>query len=177
MNKNLIIFLTVIILAVVGIVVVKSNSSNPSSENTTSQGAKDLGVVPDFTLQDFEGNTVSLSDFAGKPLVINSWAAWCPFCRDELIAFASIQKELGDQIATIAIDRAESLDVARSFPEKLGITDDLVFLLDPDDSFYKAIGGFAMPETIFVDADGSIVEHKRGPMDEKEIREKIKSIL
>lgn len=52
-----------------------------------------------------------------------------------------------------------------------------MLLLDPNDSFYSAIGGFSMPETIFVDAQGNIVEHKRGFLRILEMQEKINNLL
>lgn len=132
-----------------------------------------LDKAPAFSLQNYEGEIVRLSDFEGQPLVINSWAAWCPFCVEELPAFAAAQKEFGDQVIIIAIDRAEPLETAKKYTDELDVTNDLVFLLDPDDSFYRSIGGFSMPETIFVDAAGNILQHKRGPMDLEEIRRRI----
>ena len=118
-----------------------------------------------------------LADFLGTPLVVNSWAVWCPFCLKELPDFAEVQKEFGERITIIAIDRAESLSKTRSYTDDLGITDNLIFLLDPDDLFYRAIGGFSMPETIFVDSVGNIWEHKRGIMSIEEIRNKVEQLL
>lgn len=131
----------------------------------------------DLVLEDYEGKAVRLTDFRGKPLVINSWAAWCPFCKKELVDFAAAQKEFGDAVLIIAIDRAETKDTAKKYTDELGVTDALLFLIDSSDSFYKSIGGFSMPETIFVDTDGNIKIHKRGPMDLDEIRNKINEIL
>lgn len=139
--------------------------------------ASDANKAPDFSLKDYRGNTVKLADFQGKPLVINSWAAWCPFCRKELVDFATVQKEYGDQIVIIAIDRAETLATAKKYSDEVGVTNDLVFLLDPGDSFYQSIGGFSMPETIFVDKNGVTVDHRRGPMEVAEIRERMKKII
>lgn len=143
------------------------------------RGQKDVleRPAPDFSLKDYNGQTVSLSDFRGKALVVNAWAAWCPFCVRELEDFATAQKEFGDKVVIVAIDRAESLEVAKKFTNDLGVSEDLIFLLDPADSFYQSIGGFSMPETIFVDRNGNIVHHKRGPMSLEEIRERIQKIL
>ena len=127
----------------------------------------------EFRLKDYNGNEVALADFHGRNVVVNSWASWCPFCKKELPDFASVKKEFGDQIAIVAIDRGESLEVAKRYSDELGITNDLIFLLDPDDSFYQSIAGFSMPETIFVDKDGLIRDHKRGPMDREEFRRRI----
>ncbi|MBI2046357.1 MAG: TlpA family protein disulfide reductase [Parcubacteria group bacterium] len=150
-----------------------------STDNTETPTKSDsrLDKAPDFSLQDYEGKIVRLSDFKGKPIVINSWAAWCPFCRKELVDFAAAQHEFGDKMVVIAIDRAESRDTAKKYTDELAVTSDIVFLLDPSDSFYRSIGGFSMPETIFVSRDGHIVDHKRGPMGVSEIRERIQKIL
>jgi len=151
----------------------------PSTNNTTTPTKSDarLDKAPDFALQDYAGKTVKLADLTGKPIIINSWAAWCPFCKKELSDFVAAQKEFGDKVVIIAIDRSESLAVAKGYTDQQGITDNLLFLLDPSDSFYQSIGGFSMPETIFVDTDGNIVFHKRGPMDINEIRDKIGNLL
>jgi len=178
--------LKIIIPIVIGLVVIvggiflfQGSSSNPAvgdgGEAATQQSGGDL--IPDLTFQDYDGNDVSLRNLQGKPLIVNSWAVWCPFCVKELSDFVEVQKEFGDEIIIIAVDRAESLEVAKSFTDDLGVTDDLIFLLDSDDTFYRDINGFSMPETIFVDKDGIIQDHKRGPMDANEIRERLQSIL
>lgn len=131
----------------------------------------------EFILNDYEGREVKLSDFRGKAVLVNAWAAWCPFCKEELKDFAAVQKEFGDRIAIIAVDRAEPAEAAKKYSDDLGVTDDLVFLLDPDDSFYQSIGGFSMPETVFVDREGFIRHHKRGPMPREEIRRRIEDLL
>jgi thiol-disulfide isomerase/thioredoxin len=130
----------------------------------------------ELSFTDFEGRSVSLADFAGKPLVVNSWAVWCPFCVKELSDFSLLQKEFPD-LVVVAIDRAEPLATAKEYTDNLGITHDMVFLLDPADSFYKSIGGFSMPETVFVDKNGILKDHKRGPMDLKEMKERAEKIL
>lgn len=172
MNKVLAIIIGVLIIGDIGWLVI-SNQNAPEKSSTQVQSEK----VPDFALQNYDGKTVRLADFSGKPLVINAWAAWCPFCRKELVDFVTVQKEFGDKVIIVAIDRSETLDIAKKYTDELGVTSDMVFLLDPYDSFYQSIGGFSMPETIFVDKDVRIVDHKRGPMDVQEMRERIQKIL
>jgi len=172
MKKVLAIIIGILIIGSVGWLVI-SNRTTPDESGRQAHFEK----APGFALQDYNGKTVNLADFAGKPRVINSWAAWCPFCVQELPDFVAAQKEFGDKVAIIAIDRSESLAVAKSYTDQQGITDNLIFLLDPSDSFYRSIGGFSMPETIFVDKDGNIVFHKRGPMDINEMRQKIEKLL
>lgn len=179
MNKLILAVAGIVVVIIIALVVVSNTGEERSVQpgNGIISGSQELDRAPDFSLQDYNGQTVRLADFSGTPLVINSWAAWCPFCRKELVDFVTVQKEFGDQVVFISIDRAESLKVAKKYTDELGVTDEMIFLLDPSDSFYRSISGFSMPETIFVDRDGLIRIHKRGPMDVSEIREKVQSIL
>ncbi|MFQ5661649.1 MAG: TlpA family protein disulfide reductase [Candidatus Paceibacteria bacterium] len=157
-----------------------SDMTNESEVTASEDGQKeenDYDKIPDLSFEDYEGNTFTLSQFQGKPHVLNSWAVWCPFCRAELEDFAQLQEEFGNEITVVAIDRQESLEKAKGFTDEIGVTERMTFLLDPKDAFYKGIGGFSMPETIFADAEGNIIIHKRGPMDLDEMRQKVNSVI
>jgi len=162
-------------------ILVGAGCSSVAPEQDSVVNDKKVGgeysAIFDLGFKDYDGNEVSIKDHIGTPLIINSWAAWCPFCREELKDFAIVQKELGDKVKFIAIDRRESLDVAKGYTGEIGVTNDLIFWLDSGDSFYKGIGGFSMPETIFVDAEGNVTLHKRGVMRIDEIRERIDNII
>ena len=137
-----------------------------------------LDKSPDFSFPDFSGNIVTSESFRGKNIVVNSWATWCPFCVNELPDFAEAQKEFGDKVTIMPIDRAESTNRQVDFLSGIEInTDDLLFLTDSRDNFYRNIGGFSMPETIFVNEDGFIVEHKRGFMTLEQMRASINNLL
>ena len=172
MTKNIIIGIIVLVL-IVGVLLVLKTPTSQESETDKTQ----YSTVPTFELEDYEGNIVTPLDFPGKILVINSWAVWCPFCVDELPAFGKLQEEFSDDIVVIAIDRDEPFEKVKAYTDEGELTDAMIFLLDPNDSFYQSIGGFSMPETIFVDAEGNIRIHKRGPMRLEEMREKVKEIL
>ena len=169
--KFAIIGIIVIIAAVGGFLIFSSGGTENSQENNEF-ASSDKDKAPDFRLKDYDGNEVALADFTGKNIIVNSWAVWCPFCVKELRDFADLKRELGDKIDIIAIDRRESLEKQKSYTDDLGVTDDMIFLLDPNDSFYRSIGGFSMPETLFVDGEGNILLHKRGPMTLEEMRKK-----
>lgn len=145
-------------------------------KDTDQPQAQNKREIPQLTLEDFEGDKVSISEL-NKPSVINSWAGWCAFCKEELKAFAKAKSEFGNRVKIIAINRGEPKQEAIGYTDDLGVTNKLTFLLDPDDKFYRKIGGFSMPETIFVNSKGKIVFHKRGPMDAEEIKKKIKEHL
>lgn len=169
MSKGLLIGGFVIIVALTALLIFV-----PRDKDTTVNTDDSLFGL---SFKDSDGNSVSLSDFKGTPLIVNSWAVWCPFCVKELSDFKEAQKELGDSVIIIAIDRQESLSLTKQFTDDLGVTDDLIFWLDPDDSFHKKIGGVFMPQTLFIDSEGVIKDHKRGPMEKDEIIQRAQAIL
>lgn len=180
MKKSIVIgVIFVVIIVGAGVILSKTNNETPpKTQEVELEPIENADSMPvGISLKDYSGNSVSLADYIGKPLVVNSWAIWCPFCVEELKDFAKVQKELGDDIIFIAINRAESRDRAKNFTDNLGVTDDFVFLLDSRDAFYRKIGGFTMPETVFVDRLGNIRIYKRGVMDIEEIRTKAQQIL
>ena len=181
------IILTIIVIAIIGggFVLLRNgdieevvNIDNKTTQTETEEKEEtNFDKVPDLSFVDSEGNSFKLSDLKGKPHVVNSWAVWCPFCRAELEDFALLQEEFGDEIVVVAIDRQESLEKAKGFTDEINVTNRMTFLLDSKDAFYKGIGGFSMPETIFADADGNIIIHKRGPIALDEMRQKVNSII
>lgn len=176
--KKTILFLVIGIIAVVAVVLfTRGGGPAPGGSSAGTGQAQPADTVFALSFKDYQGKTVRLADFRGRPLVVNSWASWCPFCRKELPDFRTVQKELDDKVTFIAIDRAEPLATAKKYTDALGVTGDLAFLLDSDDAFYSAIGGFSMPETVFIDKNGVIRDHKRGPMEVGEIRERTRAIL
>lgn len=167
------VILSVLIIGGALLVVIFGLTKDTGVENSAS----DLDRLSQITLADYDGNTKSLGDFSGKMLVVNSWAVWCPFCVKELPDFAALQKAFPDEITVIAVDRAESLEKVRGFTDDLGISQDIIFLMDRKDDLYKTIGGFSMPETIFIDEGGTIVLHKRGPMTFEEMKDQVEKLL
>ena len=138
-----------------------------------SAAVQNFRKAPEFALKNYDGNVVKLSDFKGTALVINVWASWCPFCREELSHFAKLKEGLDKNMIFVAINRGENLEIAKKYSDQLGITKSFTMLLDPSDSFYQSIGGFSMPETIFVDKEGYIRDHMRGPMNTEEMRARV----
>lgn len=124
---------------------------------------------------DLDGNKVRLSDFNDRPLVINSWAVWSPFSEGELKDFKSLQVEQGDKIYVIVINRGEELRRQMRVIDLIG-REDLIFLQDGEDKFYTALGGVGMPNTIFIDEDGKIIEYKDSAIILNEMREIISKI-
>lgn len=116
--------------------------------------------APAFTLESFDGGTLSLSDFQGQPVIINFWASWCVPCRQEAPALEAVWQRFRDEgLVVIGINqpRSDPEEQARSFLEEFGVTYPNVF----DTQGFSGIdyGVSGIPVTFFVDREG-IVERR-----------------
>lgn len=139
-------------------------------------GAETFREEYSLKLKSYDGTDVPLSEFKRSILVVHSWASWCTYCADELRNLSRLKEMYGDRIEILAINRAESLEEARAFSDPLQLNSGVHILLDPDDSFFKSIGGYAMPETIFIDTNGEVFFHQRGPLQIQEVSDRIKAL-
>ncbi|TMD35504.1 MAG: redoxin domain-containing protein [Chloroflexi bacterium] len=121
------------------------------------------GRAGGFTLTATDGTKVSLADLAGKPVVINFWATYCPPCKAEMPLLArSVGPESG--VRLLLIDEGDSRDAARAFLDGLGIRQPA--LLDSDLAIGHSYGVFMLPMTVFVRADGTIDRRQVGQLQE-----------
>ncbi|MBP8973597.1 MAG: redoxin domain-containing protein [Anaerolineae bacterium] len=126
--------------------------------------------APDFTVELLDGRTVNLSDFRGRPVLINFWATWCGPCREEMPGFQTVYDLQGgeDRFVVLAVNFMEARGDVAAFTDGLGIT--FPVALDPDgkinsDLYRSAIPGY--PTSLLLDADGIITAYfpriVRGP--------------
>lgn len=139
-------------------------------------GVKEGSLAPDFTLEALDGSQVSLSDFRGRPVLINFWATWCGSCRVEMpyiqAAYEKFQKQ---GFVVLAVDIQESRPEVEAFAQEFGLT--FPVLLDETGKVtatYKVLG---LPTSIFVDGAGIISYIYPGAMTEKILGEQIARIL
>lgn len=166
--KQKLLFLLVLILIVGGIFLLEKPSMK-KEQLQQHEVVYDVAAL-NLELEDSKGNIHYLGDFVGKPLILNAWASWCPFCVTELPDFDALQNEFGDDIQIIAINRKESSKDIAQYLDTIEISSKLLFLEDPTDSFYESIQGFSMPETLFINAQGELLTHKRGFMEFEEMK-------
>lgn len=118
--------------------------------------------MPELALQDINGNPVSLSDYKGRPVVVNLWATWCPPCRREMPVLAAAQQDESD-ITFLFINQGEG----DSEIEKFLLTDNLQIsnvLLDSGARLGQQLGSKALPTTLFYNAEGRQVASHLGEL-------------
>lgn len=131
----------------------------------------------DASYTDLNGNTVDLRSYKGRPIIINAWATWMPFSHTELPLIDSVASRYGDAIVVIGMNRMEDRAFIQAFLTTLAPMPNTIFLTDPADTFYRAVGGHAMPETVFYRDDGTMARHIRGVMTEADLVAGIEEIL
>jgi thiol-disulfide isomerase/thioredoxin len=144
--------------------------TNPGPTQEPGIGtARDVSgaTLPDASFDVLSGGTTRLTDYRGKPLVVNVWATWCPPCAQEMPAFQQVHDNLGDKVQIVGIDRTDSRDAASDFATARHITYPL--LVDPQDTFSPQLGIAVMPTTLFVSADGLVVKSHAGALDAGEL--------
>ena len=119
--------------------------------------------APDFTVLDWDGNEVKLSDYIGKPIVLNFWAHWCGPCQMEMPEFNTKWEELGGEVVFLMVHEGAAVEDGKDKVTEGGYTFPVVF--DTDSSAGALYGITAFPTTFFIDKDGNLQAYYMGAMD------------
>jgi peroxiredoxin len=130
--------------------------------------------LPDVLLSDSDGFEIRTSSLVGQPLVINLWYSTCVPCKRELGEFATVHRELGDDVRFVGINPFDSVDVMERFAGDRGVGYEL--LRDESGVFVDAVGVVSFPVTLFVDPDGVIIA-QTGVIDRDELRARIEELF
>ena len=148
----------------------------PGAENETKTAGKTAG---DFTMLDNDGKEVRLSDHFGKPVVLNFWATWCPPCRQEMPHFDKVYQERGDVVDFMMVNLTDGVrdDVltVQDFINTNGYKFPVYF--DSAGSGASEYGVMYIPTTVFIRADGSVMQTHPGAMSEDKLNSYIDELL
>ena len=135
--------------------------------------------APDFTVYSAGGEPVQLSDFEGKPVVLNFWASWCGPCQSEMPEFEEVYLQLGDQVQFLMINvtdgSRETQESAGGFIARQGYSFPVYY--DTSLSAASAYGAYALPTTYFIDREGFAVAKATGAIDSDTLAAGIEMIL
>ena len=187
MNKKLLLILSVALVVLIAgasvlyqglrdyapaqqLATVPQQPTEPSATASTTAAATEEPIVIhaiDFTVYDAEGNPVRLSDFYGKPIVLNFWASWCGPCKSEMADFNEASQRLEGQVQFLMINMTdgsrETVQTAQAFLD----TTDYTFPVYFDTAFEAAVAYniYSLPTTFFINAEGNLVAYAERAID------------
>ncbi len=149
----------------------ENQSPAPSGEESPDYAA------PDFTVFDREGNAVKLSDYFGKPIILNFWATWCYYCKEEMPDFQqAYQKHPDVQFLMVnATDgQKETEQIAKDYVAEQGF--DFPVFFDKEQQAVSAYYISGLPATFLIDKNGNLVTYATGMLDAESLEKGIQLI-
>lgn len=156
-----------------------TDTNSAAVPQSTATAAPSNMSAPDFTVTDRDGNAVRLSDFSGKPVILNFWASWCGPCKSEMPEFEEAYHRYGEEIAFLLVNvtdgSSETVTSATSYIDGQGYTFPIYF----DTTLEASIlyGASAIPLTYFIDANGNLVARAAGALSADKLQKGIDMIL
>ncbi len=137
------------------------------NQDEESDGQQAKVKAPDFVVYDKDGNKVGLSDYLGKPVVLNFWASWCGPCASEMPDFEEAYKERGDKIQFLMINLTdgyqETMESATEYIQEQGFTFPVFY--DTESNAANTYATYSIPMTFFIDSEGYMVARATGALD------------
>ncbi len=143
------------------------------------QARKAMEPAPDFTVTDRAGNLVKLSDFRGKPVVVNFWASWCGVCLTEMPVFEQAAKRHAGEVEFLMVNLTdgaqETVKTATEFLADHGYSFPVYF--DTEQEAAMTYYVVSLPTTCFITADGKIQTRMAGAVSSQRMATEIRHLL
>lgn len=129
--------------------------------------------APRFEATGLKGGSIALEELAGRPVVLNFFASWCTPCIAEMPDLEAAHQAF-PEVAFVGLANNDPPVEVRELVERTGVNYEIG--LDPQGEIFASFEAFAMPTTVFIDAEGRIVESRGGKLDEKSLFEKVSAL-
>lgn len=169
-------FAIILILGIIGYNILAKNYT-PEEINVENKEVN-LKKANDFEVTNNEGEKVKLSDFFGKPIVVNFWATWCTPCKTELPEFNDSYKKYNEEIEFLMVNLTdgynETVEGVKEFVNQNNYEFPVYF--DTEYSGTNAYRVYSIPRTLFIDKDGNILKSYTGMINKENLEKYIKEI-
>ncbi len=149
------------------------------TQTAANESAAPKTSAADFVVFDANNAEVRLSDRFGKPIVLNFWASWCGPCCSELPAFDAAAEQYADRVEFMMVNLtdgfSETVDSVQSFLEENGYTFPVYF--DTNEDAANAYSIYSIPLSVFIRADGTVLDTHIGAMDEATLQSYLEQLL
>src|SRR2546428_586909 len=150
------------LLAIIAVGLLHPGSTSTASSSTSTSSGAPVGLqvgdaAPNFTLTTLDGKQVSLSDFRGKPVMLNFWYATCPGCLAEIPGmqrYYSVQQAAGKNFVILGVNSVDDAQTAQQFAQQNGLTYTLV--MDNNQQVATLYNLTSTPTSYFIDRQGII---------------------
>ena len=136
-------------------------------------------LTPEFTVYDLDGKEVHLSDFFGKPIVLNFWASWCGPCQMEMPDFNEKYLEIGEKVQFLMVNMTdgsrETVESASAFIAEQGYSFPVYYDTDLDAATVYSV--YSLPTTYFIDVEGYTVARATGAISGETLQRGIDMIM
>ena len=181
-KQKLIIGTFIAIIVFIGVFFAYNNLSDnytPEEETIENTSNQERKTAPDFSVLNYNDEKVKLSDFKGKPVVLNFWATWCGPCKSELPAFDKLYHENKENVEFVMVNLTdgynETIDGVKEFIEKNNYSFPVYF--DTTSGASNVYSVRSIPLTVFIDEEGKIVRKQVGAMNEKTLRKYVNDLI
>lgn len=130
--------------------------------------------IPDIVVRRLDGTPQRLADFKGKPLFINLWATWCPYCRREMADLMAAQRANPD-LTFLLINQGETQQEVETFLRKEGLPGTAV-LMDPGSLALDGWNARGLPTTLIYDSSGTLLDRTSGTLSRTAIAQRVEAI-
>ena len=154
-------------------------NTKPAETQVSQEDETEPMMAPDFIVLDREGEEVSLSDFIGKPVILNFWASWCGPCKSEMPEFEAAYQKYREEIQFMMVNltdgNRETVETAAEYIAGEGYTFPVFFDTESDAAI--SYGATSIPVTYFVDAEGHLVAYGSGALSGEILQSGMEMIL
>ncbi|MBO5275089.1 MAG: TlpA family protein disulfide reductase [Clostridia bacterium] len=153
--------------------------TEPAAQDSETSAETAVNAAPDFTVYDMDGNAVKLSDYIGKPTIVNFWATWCNPCLREMPYFDKFYGEYSDRVNFLMVNltdgQRDTVETVKAYIEEHDYS--FPVFCDTNLSASSIYSVYSVPMTFFINSDGSLAGYQLGSMSEETLYSYINQLI